>query len=76
MSIDLKDLASNLNEASTFIEKNGGRDSWLRFSQILKKGDSFDIQDIRRLILEDGVKVNFSSKRVPSVEDMKSEAQK
>jgi phospholipid/cholesterol/gamma-HCH transport system substrate-binding protein len=76
MSIDLRDLASNLNGASNFIESNGGRDSWTRLSSILKKGDSFDVQDIRRLILEDGVKVNFSTKRVPSVEDLKAEANK
>ncbi len=67
-SADLKILVTNLKEASVYIAQNGGQPSWDRIERILQKADKIGLPDIRRLMLEDGIKVNFSSRRVEGTE--------
>ncbi len=61
MSEDLKHTMSSVKGGLQTIEANGaGKEAWANFSTLLKKGSKIDVDDIRRLMLEDGVKVNFS----------------
>ncbi len=60
MSTDLRYTVSKL--------RNGvDNEVWKHLTRIAKKADSIDRNDIRRLMLEDGVKVNFSTKKVPNL---------
>ncbi|HVJ65578.1 MAG TPA: MlaD family protein [Bdellovibrionota bacterium] len=70
---EIKTLIENFSAMSTDLrytvsKLRSGVDSnvWKHLEQIAKKADSIDRNDIRRLMLEDGVKVNFSTKKVPS----------
>jgi phospholipid/cholesterol/gamma-HCH transport system substrate-binding protein len=64
MSTDLRATMATLNAGATHIRNNGGEEAWRRLNGVLVKADNIGLQDIRRLMLEDGVKVNFSSKKV------------
>lgn len=61
---DLKDLVANLKSATDYVAENGAQPSWDRIQRILQKADRIGLPDIRRLMLEDGIKVNFSSRKV------------
>lgn len=64
MSGDLRDVTSSISSGMTFIRENGGKESWLALRSTIKKADNISIQDVRKLMLEDGMKVNFSSRKV------------
>ncbi len=66
MSSDLRSTVSTLKTGVTYAGQNGAHTAWENFRSLLEKGDKIDLQDIRRLMLEDGVKVNFSSKKISS----------
>jgi phospholipid/cholesterol/gamma-HCH transport system substrate-binding protein len=64
LSIDLKQATSTINRGLGHIEANGGERSWKSVAELLNKVNRLDVNDFRRLMLEDGVKVNFSSKKI------------
>lgn len=64
MSSDLRYTVSKFRSGIDHISENGGNETWNHLSKIAKKVDSIDKSDIRRLMLEDGMKVNFSTKKV------------
>jgi ABC-type transporter Mla subunit MlaD len=57
-------LVTRLNRGLNHMEDNGVSAAWVDLRQLLHKGNSIEVNDLRRLMLEDGVKVNFSSKKV------------
>jgi phospholipid/cholesterol/gamma-HCH transport system substrate-binding protein len=63
-SHDLKGVLGRLNAGATYISQNQGTQTWDRLSQLIERGNRTTIQDVRKLMMEDGVKVNFSSKKV------------
>ena len=65
MSSDLRTMVASLSAGTQFVEENKGREAWLELRGLLDKANGIDLQDIRRLMLEDGVKVNFSTKKIP-----------
>ncbi len=69
-SSDLKQLVSRLNSGADYIASKSGAQTWDRLTNLVERGSQTSIQDIRRLMLEDGMKVNFSSKKV-DVEQLK-----
>lgn len=60
MSTDLRYTVSKLRSGVD-------NEVWNHLSRMAKKADSIDRNDIRRLMLEDGMKVNFSTKKVPKL---------
>jgi len=72
-SIDIKDFFGNLNSAAAYAEKNGAKDSWQNFIALLAKGNNIKVDDLRRLMLEDGVRVRFGKNEVPKVDGRDSE---
>lgn len=64
MSTDLRYTVSKLRSGMDQVAQNGGAETWNHLSKIARKVDEIEKNDIRRLLLEDGVKVNFSSKKV------------
>lgn len=62
-STDLRDALAMFAAAGRRMDQTGGRETWSQMQSLVRKADSIQLNDIRRLILEDGVKVNFSSKR-------------
>lgn len=64
MSSDMRVTLSTLKEGMLYAQKHGADSAWLNFRNLLDKGDKITVQDLRRLMLEDGVKVNFSSRKV------------
>ncbi len=69
-SYDLKSLVVKLNSGADYIASKSGPATWDRLTNLVERGSKTSIQDIRRLMLEDGMKVNFSSKKV-DVEQLK-----
>jgi len=65
MSGDLRQAVATLNEGVQGMKNSGASDSWAQFQALLRKGNAIHINDLRRLMLEDGVKVNFSTKKIP-----------
>ena len=65
MSDDMRELMGRLNRSTQFMEEKNGAETWVSLSEAIRKANRVDVNDIRRLMLEDGVKVNFSSKKVP-----------
>jgi phospholipid/cholesterol/gamma-HCH transport system substrate-binding protein len=61
---NLADVTSDVRKGTTYLSENGGPEAWQHLRSLLAKGDVIHINDLRRLIMEDGVKVNFSSKEV------------
>ncbi|MEO5668764.1 MAG: MlaD family protein [Bdellovibrionota bacterium] len=57
-------LVSRMNRGLNHVEENGASAAWTDMRQLLHKGNQIEKNDLRRLMLEDGVKVNFSSKKV------------
>jgi ABC-type transporter Mla subunit MlaD len=57
-------FVSRANRGLAYIESNGGARTWANFNDLLNKGNQIHINDLRRLMMEDGVKVNFSAKKV------------
>lgn len=66
MSSDLRATVSTLRNGVSYIEKNGAAQSWDHVRNLVQRADSVSMQDLRKLMLEDGVKINFSSKKVES----------
>lgn len=64
MSGDMKTVMASVASGARHIEKNGGPESWDHIRNLLGRVDSMGLQDVRKLMLEDGIKVNFSSKKV------------
>jgi ABC-type transporter Mla subunit MlaD len=64
LSSQLLLLVSRVNKGLNYVEDNGVGATWTDMRQLLHKGNRIEVNDLRRLMLEDGVKVNFSSKRV------------
>jgi phospholipid/cholesterol/gamma-HCH transport system substrate-binding protein len=62
MSTDLRYTVSKLRSG---VDSGVSSGVMNHLSSIAKKADSIDRNDIRRLMLEDGMKVNFSTKKVP-----------
>ena len=63
MSEDLKTVAASLGSGIKHVENNGGRETWDSLHTLLVKANKIGVNDVRKLMLEDGVKVNFSSKK-------------
>jgi phospholipid/cholesterol/gamma-HCH transport system substrate-binding protein len=66
MSTDLKSFVASLNDLSLFLKRVGAQKSFEDVQQLLRKANKIQLNDIRRLMLQDGVKVNFSSKKIPA----------
>lgn len=66
---DLKGLSAKLNEGAEFAEKNGVKDSWKQLLSLLAKANKIQINDLRRLMLEDGVRVRFGKNEVSKFEE-------
>lgn len=64
MSGDLREVSSALRSTSDHLKEKNIERSFAHLQSLLRKGDEISIQDLRKLILEDGVKVNFSSRKV------------
>ena len=64
MSSDGRELVSKLNAALDYASANGAKESWKDLTTGLAKASRIERNDVRRLFLEDGVKVNFGSKQV------------
>ncbi|MBS1985474.1 MAG: MCE family protein [Bdellovibrionales bacterium] len=64
MSNDMREVMASVRSGASFIQNNGGAESWTHMRSMLSKGDSIGLVDIRRLMMEDGMKVNFTTRRV------------
>lgn len=64
MSTDLRYTVSKLRSGTDHMSENGAAEFWNHLSRIARKTDNIGKDDIRKLLLEDGVKVNFSTKKV------------
>jgi phospholipid/cholesterol/gamma-HCH transport system substrate-binding protein len=60
---DLRETLALVAAAGRRMDQTGGRETWTQLQGVVRKADAIQLNDIRRLILEDGVKVNFSSKK-------------
>jgi phospholipid/cholesterol/gamma-HCH transport system substrate-binding protein len=69
MSGELRATVTRVNRGLAYIEENGGREAWNATSGLVSKGNRIQLNDIRRLMLEDGVKVNLGSTKIPSESD-------
>jgi phospholipid/cholesterol/gamma-HCH transport system substrate-binding protein len=66
MSDDLREVVGRLNRSTKFMEEKNAGETWVSLSEAIRRVNKIDVNDIRRLMLEDGVKVNFSSKKIPA----------
>jgi len=57
-------LVTRVNKGLNHLEDSGVSTAWSDARQLLHKGNKIEVNDLRRLMLEDGVKVNFSSKKI------------
>jgi len=64
LSNELLSLVTRVNRGLNHVEENGASTAWTDMRQLLRKGNQLERNDFRRLMLEDGVKVNFSSKKI------------
>lgn len=64
MSGDLRSVMSSVKGGMDYMETNGGKETWQNMRSIAGKANSIGLRDVRKLMLEDGMKVNFSSKKV------------
>jgi phospholipid/cholesterol/gamma-HCH transport system substrate-binding protein len=64
-STDLKELLGKLNAAAQVASQTGARDTWKALQDLVAKGNAITRQDLQRLMLEDGVKVNFTGRNFP-----------
>jgi phospholipid/cholesterol/gamma-HCH transport system substrate-binding protein len=64
-SSDLKQLLAQLNLAAQVASNTGARQTWDALQQLVNKGNAITRQDLQRLMLEDGVKVNFTGRSFP-----------
>lgn len=64
LSGELLLLVSRTNKGLAYLESNGVGKTWANFSDLVDKGNRIHVNDLRRLMMEDGVKVNFSTKKV------------
>jgi phospholipid/cholesterol/gamma-HCH transport system substrate-binding protein len=63
-SQDLRTLVGNLNDGVAYISSKGGTQTWDKTQNLIERASRLSIHDIRKLMLEDGMKVNFSSKKI------------
>ncbi len=73
MSDDLRDLTGRLNRSTKFMEEKSAGATWVNLTEAIRKANDIHINDLRRLMLEDGMKVNFSTKKVPSAKGVQEE---
>jgi phospholipid/cholesterol/gamma-HCH transport system substrate-binding protein len=64
LSLDLKQATAAINKGLGHIEANGAERAYKDLNELLRKVNRLDVNDFRRLMLEDGIKVNFSSKKI------------
>lgn len=64
MSTDLRTTMATVSQALRYIQEHGGSNTWDGIAESIAKVRSVERNDIRKLMLEDGVKVNFSSRKV------------
>lgn len=64
MSGDLRSVVGTMKNGMDYMRDQGGPESWGHMRSLLTKADAMSMNDIRKLMLEDGVKVNFSSRKV------------
>ena len=69
---DLKELVARLNTGAKYVELNGGKQSWDSLLQLLAKANKIGINDLRRLMLEDGVRVRLLKNEVPKIDEQES----
>jgi phospholipid/cholesterol/gamma-HCH transport system substrate-binding protein len=67
MSDDLREVVNRLNRSTRHMEEKDAALMWANLSQAIDKANKIGINDLRKLMLEDGVKVNFSSKKIPDL---------
>ena len=65
MSDDLRATLSTFRKGVEYASANGGTETWDSLRGLTQKANKIELDDIRRLMLQDGVKVNFSSKKIP-----------
>lgn len=70
MSADLKSSVAMINGGLLYVRDHGGPDTYNHFSNLLGKGDRIKLNDIRRLMLEDGVKVNLGGTKIPDESEL------
>jgi phospholipid/cholesterol/gamma-HCH transport system substrate-binding protein len=63
---DLKTMTKNIGSGLEFLGTNGGREAWVNLKKLLEKGGAIHLNDLRRLMLEDGVRVRFGKNEVPT----------
>jgi len=66
---EAKLATSAMNRGMRYVEQNGGATTWTNLRELLATGNSIKRDDVRRLMLEDGVKVNFGTKKIESREE-------
>ncbi|NCN26477.1 MCE family protein [bacterium] len=64
MSSDLKKTVESLSRAVAYMETHKAAETWDGFAESMAKIRKVEKNDIRRLMLEDGMKVNFGSTKV------------
>lgn len=65
LSSELTVLVRRVNKGALYLEENGVGASYMDLKSLLRKANLIHVNDLRRLMLEDGVKVNFGSTKVP-----------
>ncbi len=73
LSRELLVLTQSMNKSFGYLEDNNIGATFKDLQSLLRKGNRIDVNDIRRLMLQDGVKVNFSSKEIPELPPKASE---
>ena len=66
LSSELLLLTQRLNKGAVYLEENGVGSTYADMQSLLRKANMIHVNDIRRLMLTDGVKVNFGSQKVPA----------
>lgn len=76
MSGDLRKTMKLVREGTEHISAKGGKQAWNNFSGLMEKGNAIELNDIRRLMLDDGMKVNFGRTGIPEKTQLPKEALK
>jgi phospholipid/cholesterol/gamma-HCH transport system substrate-binding protein len=67
---NLAGVTGKANAALDYMEANGGKATWDSMNNLFSKADKIKLNDIRRLMLEDGVKVNLGGQKIPREEEI------
>jgi len=65
LSQELLVLVKKVNKGFSYMEDHEIGTTYKDLQSLLSKGNKIHVNDIRRLMLEDGVHVNFGSKKIP-----------